>query len=94
MPAGQVRPKSVIMAKQVDNMVRTQISVDRELYERVKSMAKRHGISLAELCRRSLRETVSSEPVNNTWLAHTGILDGGPDDSKTVDEVVYRRSAP
>ncbi|MDE0628465.1 MAG: ribbon-helix-helix domain-containing protein [Bryobacterales bacterium] len=81
------------MPKQVDNMVRTQISVDRELYERAKSMAKRLGISLAELCRRSLRETVASEPVDKPWMAYAGILDGEPDDSKTVDEVVYRRSA-
>ena len=36
-------------------MVRTQISLDPKLYERAKAMAKRHGISFAELCRRSLR---------------------------------------
>ena len=76
-----------------DNMIRTQISVDRELYERAKSVAKRQGISLAELCRISLRETASSEPMDKPWMAFTGILDGEPDDSKTVDEVVYRRSA-
>lgn len=81
------------MEELADNMIRIQISVDRELYERAKSVAKRQGISVAELCRRSLRETVSSEPVDKTWLAHAGILDGEPDDSKTVDEVVYRRSA-
>ena len=66
------------MEELADNMLRMQVSLDRDLYERAKSVAKRQGISLAELCRRGLRETVSSEP----------------DDSKTVDEVVYRRSEP
>ena len=84
----------MIMEELADNMVIMQFSLDRDLYERAKSVAKRQGISLAELCRRSLRETVSSEPVDKPWLAHAGTLDGEPDDSKTVDEVVYRRSAP
>ena len=75
-------------------MVRTQISVDQELYSRAKSMARRQGISLAELCRRSLRETVSREPVDRPWMAYAGILDGEPDDSETVDDVVYGRDMP
>ena len=82
------------MSMHADNMIRTQISVDRELYERAKSMARRQGISLAELCRRSLRETLSREPVNKPWMAYAGILDGEADDSGTVDEVVYGRSSP
>lgn len=77
-----------------DNMLRTQISVDRALYERAKSMARRQGISLAELCRRSLRETVSRELGDQPWMAYAGILDGEPDESGTVDEVVYGRSVP
>ena len=93
-PAEPANPKTVIMRVQVDNMIRTQISVDRELYERAKSMARRQGISLAELCRRSLQETVSREPVNKPWMAYAGVLDGEPDDSDTVDEVVYGRSSP
>ena len=75
-------------------MIRTQISVDRELYKRAKTMAKRHKISLAELCRRSLRETVSKEPVDKPWMAYAGVLDGEPEDSGTVDEVVYSRTSP
>ena len=71
-----------------------QISVDQELYGRAKSMARRQGISLAELCRRSLRETVSREPVDRPWMAHAGVLDGAPDDSETVDDVVYGRGMP
>ena len=68
-------------------MIRTQISLDEELYSRAKSMARRQGISVAELCRRSLRETVSREPVDRPWMAYAGILDGEPDDSESVDAV-------
>ena len=75
-------------------MIRTQISVDEELYERAKRLARRQGVSLAELCRQSLRETVSREPSDRPWMAYLGDLDGHPDDSSTVDEVVYRRDEP
>ena len=57
-------------------------------------MARRQGISLAELCRRSLRETVSREPVDRPWMAYAGVLDGEPDDSVSVDDVVYGRNMP
>ena len=40
-------------------MIRTQISVDEELYRRVKIIARRKGISLAELCRRGLEDVVA-----------------------------------
>ena len=75
-------------------MIRTQISVDAELYERAKKLAKRQGISLAELCRRSLQAAVSREPSEKPWMAYAGTIEGHPDDSSTVDEVVYGRDAP
>ena len=75
-------------------MVRTQISVDEDLYERAKELAKRQGISLAELCRRGLREAVSREPNDKPWMAYLGDIDGDPDDSSTVDQVVYGRDIP
>ena len=84
----------VIMPERGDNMIRTQISVDEELYERARKLAKRQGISLAELCRRGLREAVSREPSDRPWMAYVGDLDGHPDDSSTVDEVVYGRDKP
>ena len=75
-------------------MIRTQISVDEELYERAKVVAKRHGISLAELVRRGLEELVSREPTDKPWMAYAGVFDGDENDSSTVDEVVYGREAP
>lgn len=75
-------------------MIRTQISVDRELYERAKEAARREGISLAELCRRSLAETLSRLPDEQPWMAYLGTFDGEPGDSAAVDEVVYGRATP
>ena len=75
-------------------VIRTQISVDEEMYARAKEAARRQGISLAELCRRSLAETLSREPVGHPWMAFVGTLEGRPEDSTTIDEVVYGRSSP
>jgi hypothetical protein len=75
-------------------MIRTQISVDEELYRRAKRLARRQGISLAELCRRSLEAAVGREPSDKPWMAYAGIVEGDEDDSMTVDEVVYGRASP
>ena len=75
-------------------MIRTQISVDQELYKRAKEVARRQGISLAELCRRSLAEALSRVPSDKPWMAYAGVLDGDESDSATVDEVVHGRTAP
>ncbi len=77
-----------------DNMIRTQISVDKELYERAKEVARRHGISLAELVRRGLEELVTREPSDRPWMAYAGIFDGKASDSASVDSVVYDRETP
>lgn len=75
-------------------MIRTQISVDEELYKKAKELARRQGISLAELCRRSLREAVASQPADKPWMVYSGIFEGDASDSASVDEVVYGREAP
>ena len=75
-------------------MIRTQISVDEKLYERAKVVARRHGISLAELVRRGLQEVVSREPTKHPWMAYAGVFDGNKSDSSSVDDVVYGREAP
>ena len=75
-------------------MIRTQISVDAEMYSRAKGVARRLGISVAELCRRGLEETIARQPTSKPWMAYAGILEGRPEDSSTVDEVVYGRSEP
>lgn len=75
-------------------MIRTQISVDDELYKRARLVAKQRGISFAELCRNSLQEVVGREPSDKPWMKFAGIVNGEPDDSATVDVVVYGREHP
>ena len=75
-------------------MIRTQISVDQELYHDAKELAGRQGISLAELLRRSLREKLAREPKGAPWMEFAGIIEGNEDDSESVDQVVYRREIP
>ena len=38
--------------------------------------------------------SVACEPNDKPWMAHLGDLDGHPDDSSTIDEVVYGRDEP
>lgn len=77
-----------------DNMIRTQISVDEELYRRAKELARRKGISLAELTRRGLEGVLAGEPSSKPWMSYAGILEGHEDDSSTIDLVVYDRESP
>ncbi|HEY4442841.1 MAG TPA: CopG family transcriptional regulator [Steroidobacteraceae bacterium] len=75
-------------------MIRTQISFDEALYERAKRAAKRRGVSLAELCRRSVAEAVGRDDSALPWMSHMGAVEGEANDSSSVDEVVYGRDAP
>lgn len=70
-------------------MVRTQISLTEEEYEAAKREAKRLGISLAELLRRSLRSIL---PVDQSkpWMRYAGMVEtGDPDSSQRIDEIIY-----
>jgi hypothetical protein len=75
-------------------MIRTQISVDADLYAKAKEVARDLGISLAELCRRSLEETVARQPSDKPWMQYAGTIEGDATDSGTVDDVVYGRDKP
>ena len=75
-------------------MVRTQISFDEDLLKRARQMARRKRVSLAELCRRGLQEILSREPDNKPWMAFAGAYEGAPEDSESVDAVVYGREEP
>ena len=75
-------------------MIRTQISLDKALYERAKRAARQRGVSLAELCRIGIAEVVGRDDVRQPWMSYVGIVDGNVEDSSSVDEVVYGREAP
>jgi hypothetical protein len=58
-------------------------------YRAAKLEAKRLGISLAELLRRSLRGVL---PVDESapWMRYAGMIESGdPNSSRRIDEVVY-----
>jgi len=70
-------------------MIRTQISLSPEEYDAAKREARRLGISLAELLRRSLRSLL---PVDESkpWMRYAGMVESGdPESSRSVDEVIY-----
>jgi hypothetical protein len=70
-------------------MIRTQISLTEAEYKAAKKEAKRLGISLAELLRRSLRWLVPADP-SQPWMRYAGMVESGdPNSSQRIDEVVY-----
>ena len=70
-------------------MIRTQISLSEEEYEAAKSEARRLGISLAELLRRSLRTMLPADPTR-PWMRFAGMIESGdPRSSQKIDDVVH-----
>lgn len=70
-------------------MIRTQISLLEPEYEAAKTEAKRLGISLAELLRRSLRSVI---PVDDSkpWMRYAGMVESGdPNSGRNIDDVIY-----
>ena len=73
-------------------MIRTQVSFDKGLYERARRIAKRRGVSLAEMCRRGLAIALAEDASEKPWMRHAGtLLSGDPKASSSVDAVVYGR---
>ncbi|MGH9398934.1 MAG: CopG family transcriptional regulator [Thermoanaerobaculia bacterium] len=77
-------------------MIRTQISLQENDYRQAKAEARRQGISLAELLRRSIGETLEDRARHTKpWMRYAGSVDSGdPRASRTVDEVIYGRPRP
>jgi hypothetical protein len=72
-------------------MVRTQISLTEEDYAAAKREARRLGISLAELLRRSLRQALPVDG-DRPWMRYAGMIESGdPAASQRIDEVVHGR---
>jgi hypothetical protein len=77
-------------------MIRTQISLDESAYKEAKSEARRRGISLAELLRRSLSVALNERGHDKRpWMRYAGtVASGDPKASRSVNEVVYGRPRP
>ena len=74
-----------------DNMIRTQISLDTREYALAKAQAKKLGISVAELVRRAVRETLPPE-TEAPWMRYAGLVESGDSrSSQSIDEIVYGR---
>ena len=70
-------------------MVRTQVSLTAPEYRAAKREARRLGISLAELLRRSLRTMIPADE-SKPWMRYAGMIEtGDPSASQKVDDVVY-----
>jgi len=73
----------------VDNMIRTQVSLDEEEYRMAKQEAKTLGVSIAEFVRRAIRSQLPARG-SGAWMRYAGLVESGnPRSSETVDEVVY-----
>ena len=73
----------------VITMIRTQISLTEAEYRAAKLEARRLGISLAELLRRSLRQLLPAE-ANKPWMRYAGMVSSGdPKSSQRIDDIIY-----
>lgn len=70
-------------------MIRTQISLAEHDYHAAKAEARRLGISLAELLRRSLRAVLPADE-SKPWMKYAGMVEtGDPESSQKIDDIVY-----
>jgi hypothetical protein len=72
-------------------MKRLQIMIDEELDEALEQQAFEERVSKAELIRRYVREKIRPLPPieeDPLWEL-VGMVEGEPDDSQRIDEVVY-----
>lgn len=86
----------VIITEEGDNVLRTQVSLDPDMYKRVKSEARRHGISVAEMLRRALASALHpAVSKGKPWMRFAGSLESrDAGSSRSVDDVVYGRGRP
>lgn len=77
-------------------MKRLQISIEPELDAAVGRQAEREGLSKAEVIRQCVRENIHPLPPieEDPLFKMFGSVEGDPDSSMTVDDVVYGPSNP
>jgi len=75
-------------------MLRTQVSLTTDEMRAARAEAKRLGISLAELLRRSLRTLLPVEP-GKPWMRYAGMIESGDATStQRIDDVIYGQKWP
>ncbi|MGH9609541.1 MAG: CopG family transcriptional regulator, partial [Bryobacteraceae bacterium] len=67
----------------------TQVSLGAAEYELVKRESRALGISIAEVIRRAVRDTLPPER-GGAWMRFAGLVESGdPKSSLSIDEIVY-----
>ncbi len=70
-------------------MIRTQISLEPAEYKLVKQQAKNLGVSIAEVIRRAVRDSLPAAQ-GASWMRYAGFIESGDSNSsRSIDEVVY-----
>lgn len=78
-----------ILCHTIITTVRTQISLTEEEYQAAKREARRLGMSLAELLRRSLRNMLHVDE-SKPWMRYAGMIETGDRfSSQRIDDIVY-----
>lgn len=73
-------------------MKRLQIHIEEELDDALAVAAAQRKTSKAALIRQAVAEHYAPVPqAPDALLGMSGMLDGGPDDSMSIDDVVYGR---
>ncbi len=77
----------------IKEMRRLQIMIDEDLDEALASQAREEGTSKAALIRRYVRDRIKPLPPieEDPLWAFVGMSEGSPDDSMSVNDVVYPR---
>jgi hypothetical protein len=80
------------MKAESDNVIRTQISLDKDEYRLAKAQAAVVGISVAEFIRRAVREALPLKG-QGPWMKYAGfVATGDPSSSQSIDETRAKRS--
>lgn len=70
-------------------MIRTQVSLDAAEYELVRKQSREQGISIAEVIRRAVRDTLRYDD-SQPWMRFAGFVESGdPQASLSIDQIVY-----
>src|ERR1700722_7274019 len=72
-----------------DNMIRTQISLEKEEYQLAKKEAKARGISVAHFVRMAVRDKLPAKDAAPGMRYHGDGESGDPNSTPTTDEIVY-----
>ena len=70
-------------------MIRIRVNLSEKVYEAAKREARRLGVSISELIRRSLRTLLPADE-SRPWMRYAGMINTGDRSaSQKIDDIVY-----